>query len=152
MRRISRARGLTAFGLAITMPILAVTFCLAGPAAAASPDSGTSCTTLSGTLAEATLSGCSDAANTGGSGQLPFADKSKIKWANGKTTTLSPFTATEVSGSLCASDATEYKLSGTVSKDTTGSIPVGYKASGLVCVNMTEDTVVNAPGKKFKIV
>jgi hypothetical protein len=150
--RISRTRGLVAFGLAVIMPIFAITFCAAGPASAASPHNGTSCTTLSGDLAEATLSGCSDVANTGGSGTLPFADKSKIKWANGKTTTLSPFSATEVSGTLCPSSATEYRLSGTVSKDTTGSIPVGDTASGLVCVNMTRETVVNAPGKKFKIV
>src|ERR1700728_2901704 len=140
MPRLSNVRGFPAICLAVTMPILAVTFCFAGPAAAATPDTGTICSTLSGTTTSAALSGCSDTANTGGSGTLPFKTKSKIKWANGKTTTLNPFNATPVSGTLCPAGSDEFRVVGTVSKDTTGSIQVGGKASGLVCLNMTAGT------------
>jgi hypothetical protein len=152
MHRITSVRGFAAISLAITMPVLALTFCFAGPAVAATPNAGITCTTLSGSSASATLSGCSDVAGTGGSGTIPFKTKSKIMWANGKITVINPFNPTEISGTLCPAGTEEFRLSGPVTKDTTGSVQVGGKASGLVCLDMTANTVVNAPGKKFKIV
>jgi hypothetical protein len=129
-------------------------------AVAATPASATTavvvCKQLVGNLGGATLSNCSDIANTGGSGTLPFSTPSKITWANGNTTTLNPFgsvmvTSDENETGTCAATTTEYRLVGKVSADTTGSIPVGSKVSAEICVDFTHNKVTNEPGAKFKI-
>ena len=148
MRRMTGARGFIAISLAVASSFLAVSLSFAGPAAAAA--SAVVCRTLSGSVHTATLSNCSDVAGTGGSGRFHFKATTKITWENGRTTSLSPFTAKEVKGGdLCSKGAVEARLTGTVSADTTGTIEVGAKATGIVCA--TESSVVNAPGKTFNI-
>jgi hypothetical protein len=54
-------------------------------------------------------------------------------------------------GKLCAAGSEEFTLSGTVSADTTGTIEIEGQVSGVACVNVNTKTIVNARGKKFKV-
>jgi alpha-tubulin suppressor-like RCC1 family protein len=105
------------------------------------------CTSLSATVGgTGTVSGCGG--NTGGSGTFPSSDTSPatVTWENGDTTTVS-FSYSE-SGTACSMGST-YKVTGSVTADTTGSIAVGSAIKGAVCLNGT--TVSLVPGTKFKI-
>jgi hypothetical protein len=150
MRHVASARGFIAICMAVAFAFLAFNFSVTGQATEAG--SGAVCTTISGILARAKLFSCTDAAGTGGSGHFRFQDPTTIKWANGDTTTVSPFSATAVpNGKLCAAGSEEFTLSGTVSADTTGTIEIEGKVSGVACVNQKTNTIVNARGKKFKV-
>ena len=87
---------------------------------------------------------------TGGSGTW---DYNTITWANGKTTSTS-VTVTPVTGSderekkSCPSGEQEYILSGTVTADTTGRIPVGGPIDGEACQNMYQ-AESNERGNRF---
>ncbi len=131
----------------------------ASPASAATPPLVV-CKTVVGNLHSGKLKTCTGSAATGGSGKLVFQTTSKIKWANGKTTTLVNFKPTPVTSGDetethdCASTTEEFVLTGQVGADTTGGIPVGAKVTAEVCVDSsvgTVGTVVNEPGAKFKI-
>jgi len=146
-----RARAALAFVATMAMATGATLTVAATPVSAATTTI-VACKSLVGNLKNATLSHCSDVANTGGSGRFPFATPSTITWANGKTTTLNPFKPHPVtSGVTCAPTTTEYRLLGKVSADTTGSIPVGSKITAEICVDFANHHVTNVPGTKFKI-
>lgn len=150
MRYVTSARGFIAICMAIAFAFLALNLSSTGQATAAG--TGAVCTTLTGTLPRAKLFSCTDAAGTGGSGHFRFQNPSTIKWANGDTTTVSPFTGAAVpKGNLCPAGSEEFRLSGRVSADSSGTIEVGGKVSGLACVNPNTDAVVNARGKTFEV-
>lgn len=150
MRHVTSARGFIAISTAIVFAFLAFNFSVTSQTTAASK--GAVCTTLTGIPARAKLFSCTDATGTGGSGHFRFQNPTTIKWANGDTTTVSPFSAAPVpKGKLCSAGSKEFALSGTVSADTTGTIEIGGEVSGVACVNAKTKTIVNARGKKFKV-
>ena len=117
------------------------------------------CSKLTGTVgATGSITGCTG--NTGGSGSFPTvpASSATVTWANGDTTTAS-FNYATVSSSTqtCPSADSEYKITGTVSADTTGSIPVGSGLKGFVCLtssgslSLAPTTKGGTKLKKFKI-
>jgi hypothetical protein len=150
MRYVTNVRGFVAICMAIAFAFLAFNFSVTGQGTATT--NGVACKTLTGIPARAKLSGCNDAAGTGGAGHFGLKNPTTIKWANGDTTTISPFSATAVpKGKLCAPGDEEFTLSGTVSADTTGTIGVGGKVVGVECANLKTQKIVNAPGKNFKM-
>jgi hypothetical protein len=147
---------------ALLVPLAAATLAFAGVSSAASPAKASypvKCKTLTGTVGTTgTISGCNG--NTGGSGSFPTVPSSSatVTWTNGDTTTAS-FNYASVSSSTqtCPSADSEYKITGTVSADTTGSIPVGSGLKGYVCLTSSGSLSLapKAKGsttlKKFKI-
>ena len=145
---------------ALLIPLAAATLAFAGVASASSPKLSypVKCSTLTGTVGTTgNISGCNG--NTGGSGSFPAVPSSSatLTWANGKTTTASfNYTTVSSSSQTCPSADTEYKITGTVSADTTGSIPVGSGLKGFVCLNgsslsLAPKTKGGTTPKKFKI-
>ncbi len=137
---------------AMVIPISVGTLAFATTASASAPAKSfpVKCTSASGSLGgTGMISGCSDTANTGGSGSFPTTGAQPVvfTWATGKTTTATTSDSV-VSPDACAAGDTEYKISGTVTADTTGSIPVGSGVKGKVCVSAV--TIVGLVGK-FKI-
>ena len=99
------------------------------------------------------LSGCSDVGSTGRSGTLDNRT-GVITWATGKTTAVSyqltPVTHQMPKRGCPPTSAAEFKLRGTVTADTTGSIEVGGPVVGKVCAR--ENGVLgNVPGTRLKI-
>ncbi len=146
---------------ALLVPLAVATLALAGVASAAKPAGSypVKCKTLTGTVGTTgTISGCNG--NTGGSGSFPTVPSSSatVTWSNGDSTTAS-FNYATVSSSTqtCPKSDTEYKITGTVSADTTGSIPVGSGLKGFVCLTSSGSLTLapTAKGattlKKFKI-
>jgi len=151
MRTVRHIRLLTAIALAV--PISLATLAFAGPAFA---DGTATCSKLSGSVSsnKASLSGCTDTANTGGSGTVSVttleSGKGPITWASSHGTTTISITFTQ-SGTSCPS-ATEYKIAGKVTADTgkAKSIKVGGKVSADVCLSKT-DTFSLVKGTKFAV-
>jgi hypothetical protein len=136
------------------------------PATAASGFVGIKCTSLT-TFHLPPLPGWSPAAdfpglilsrcdgNTGGAGSFTFSQTSSqiITWSNGKTTELSPakVSTTEYDPDprgTCNRRQTEFKATGVVEADTTGSAPVLGKYTYEVC---SYGDFVNEPGSGVKI-
>jgi hypothetical protein len=122
------------------------------PSGVAGAAVGIKCTKMSGSAAKSVkLSGCSG--NTGGASKaIPgssLATGGTIKWVNGKKTSVT-FTV-KTKGTACKAGWTEYQAKGTVTKDNTGSAPVGSVAKGSVCVNNTTLKVSLVPGTKITI-
>jgi hypothetical protein len=145
---------------ALLLPLAAATIAFAGSASASSPKVSypVKCHSLTGTVgATGTISGCNG--NTGGSGSFPAvpASSATVTWANGKTTKASfNYATVSSSAQTCPSSDSEYKITGTVSADTTGSIPVGSGLKGFVCLNGSSLSLApTSKGattlKKFKI-
>jgi hypothetical protein len=100
------------------------------------------------------LSGCDG--NTGGFGVFPFSttQSQTITWANGKTTELGGANVSTTdydpdTRGTCPPSLPEYKATGVVMADTTGSAPVLGKYSYEVCTDGS--FVENEPGRKVKI-
>jgi hypothetical protein len=139
---------------ALLVPITAATLVFAGVASASSSTKASTsypvkCKKLTGTVGTTgTITSCNG--NTGGSGSFPAvpASSATVTWANGDTTTAS-FNYAEVSSSkqTCPSKDSEYEITGTVSADTTGSIPVGSGLKGYVCLSSSASLSL-APTKK----
>ncbi len=144
-------------GAAIVAVVVA-TVLVAAPASGGSARSeGTSCASYVGPFPEGpfSLSGCSDVANTGGSGSLDNRT-GVITWATGHTTsvtyTLTPVKKDEREKHQCpATSAAEFKLRGMVTADNTGSIKVGGLVTGEVC-GRENGVLVNEKGTRLKIV
>jgi hypothetical protein len=148
------------FGIRTTLLMLVIALALV----AASPDpggatrpKGTSCATFAGPFPEGPflLSGCSDTANTGGSGSLDNRT-GVITWATGMTTAVSyaliPVKRDEREKHGCPpTSAAEFKLRGTVTADNTGSIEVGGPVTGEVC-GRENGILSNEKGTRLKIV
>jgi hypothetical protein len=109
------------------------------------------------------FSGCSDLANTGGSGtgtlvsQGAAGDTVLITWSAGKTTTILLSVGNKSKKPGCPADAvSEFHQTGMVLADTTGSIRI-RRVSAIVCTQVFEGpfgtTVVesNLPGTSFKL-
>jgi hypothetical protein len=140
---------------ALLVPLTAATLGFAGYSSASSPAHTSypvKCISLTGTIGETgTISGCTESI-TGGSGTFSTADTSPatITWENGETTTVT--FNNKRSGTLCqaAHMGTTYKITGTVTADTTGSITVGSTIKGAVCLH-SKTTLSLAPKTTLKI-
>jgi hypothetical protein len=132
----------------MALPIAAVSVGWTGVAGAstrvATATTGVACSKISGGIGGTTgkLSGCSDSANTGGSGTFPIAaltgGSGSITWhGTVGTTALSGVTATATTTNKCPTGDTEYEVSGKVSGGTgksLKSIKKGWTLQAFVCV------------------
>jgi len=152
VRRMVPARLLIAFFVAVPTTSLAVTLSFAGPASAKA--GSVTCKHLSGDPLTTSLTGCSHAASTGGSGTFLMTDSATITWANGKTTSTSlgasQATIDETERYSCPAGSTEFVFSGIVFADTTGSIAIGSALSVEICLIPTS-IVVNEKGSKLRV-
>ncbi|HXQ62310.1 MAG TPA: hypothetical protein VN796_08245 [Acidimicrobiales bacterium] len=141
----------------LTIPASAVTLGLSGTAWAGG---GTSCSTLTGNVTgtSGSLSGCTDTANTGGSGTFPISaftsGSGTITWATGGTTTVT-VTATvpkkdekDPHGS-CAAGDTEFNVKGKVTGSTGVGSSVKGKIKGEVCLDASGNLSIE-PGTVLK--
>jgi hypothetical protein len=129
-------------------------FASASGAAVKPATSSVKCTALSGTVGgTGSLTGCTDTANTGGSGSFPLVPGSNsVTWAAGGTNTFS-YTFKTVTPNACPKKNEEIAVAGTVTGSTGSgsSIPNGDKVKGDLCVNKKTDVVELLPGTKFKL-
>jgi hypothetical protein len=155
--RLPPASSLLCIGAAM-LAVFVASVLVAGPASGGSARrEGTSCASYVGPFPEGpfSLSGCSDVANTGGSGSLDNRT-GVITWATGHTTsvtyTLTPVKKDEREKHGCPpTSAAEFKLRGMVTADNTGSIEVGGPVTGEVC-GRENGVLVNEKGTRLKIV
>jgi hypothetical protein len=105
-----------------------------------------------------TLSGCSDKANTGGSGTFPPSSVEEasgtITWNETGTTDLDDFIGNGVSPSACKHSNPEDQVTGDVSGGTGAaatSIPDGDTLTVYLCINPSTGEVTLAPKTKFTI-
>jgi Flp pilus assembly protein TadG len=147
--------GLVLFALALG----AMTAEWSSMAAAAS---GVSCTKLSANYDKAgngTVSGCSDAANTGGMGTFPNSsaagEEGTITWADGKGSTTIEANSSTVTTNNCPSPSTqtEFEVTGAVTGGTGAarrSIKKGWTLQEFVCLKGS-GKITLAPGTTFDI-
>jgi hypothetical protein len=105
-----------------------------------------------------TLSGCSDKANTGGSGTFPPSSieeaSGTITWNQTGTTDVDHFIGNEVSPSACKHSNPEDQVTGDVFGGTGAaatSIPDGDTLTVYLCINPSTGGVTLAPKTKFTI-
>jgi hypothetical protein len=157
-RKGAKKRRLLMVVVALGMPV-AATFAITGTAVAAS---GVSCSSLTGKVNTTTLAatgtekGCTDTANTGGSGKFSGSESSTTattKWASGGTTTFSGIAYTAVSPNACPSPEIEYEITGTVASDTgkASSIKKGWTLQVYICINTSTFKFSLLPGTKVEI-
>jgi hypothetical protein len=153
-----RAIGVAAIML---LPVSAATFGFASMAAAAST---VTCSKLavSLTTGNATLSGCTDPANTGKSGTVPISELAggvgsmgTITWHGTVGTTAITETAfNTITPDKCPTGYTEYEA---VAKITGGtgtsakSIKKGWTFQAFICANLTTDKFMLLKGTKVEI-
>ncbi len=142
---------------ALTIPASAVTMAMSSPAWAGG---GTSCSSLSGNVSggSGSLGGCTDTANTGGSGTFPIAaftsGSGTITWATGGTTNVS-VTAKAVTKDekdphgTCAAGDTEFAVKGKITGSTGLGSSVKGKIKGEVCLDSSGNLSVE-PGTVLK--
>jgi len=147
---------LRSVGLLLTSVTITITAVLASPTAPAWAAKKPTfiCTTLSGTegpaptgaggITEGSVSGCSG--DTGGSGAFVGYPDMTITWANSKTTSVSipnPKVRFSRKQPPCSSGPTisEYRASGRVTADTTGSTAVRARVNILLCRDAVEPDI-----------
>ena len=132
----------------------------ANAATAAKKTSTVTCNKITGNLdgGTGTLSGCTDKANTGGSGMFPPSSieesSGTITWNETGTTDLDNFIGNGVSPSACKHSYPENQETGDVSGGTGAaatSIPDGYTLTAYLCINPSTGAVTLAPKTKFTI-
>jgi hypothetical protein len=144
---------------ALAMPAALLSWGASGSAWAVT---NTKCSAFSGNfvLAEESLGGCTDIANTGGSGTLGAdvippgkATGVLISWASGGTTTVTikfaTVTTDETDPAPCPTGTTEFQVGGQV----TGSTGVGSSVTGRLKGEICEDAnhaFTLEPGTKLK--
>jgi hypothetical protein len=138
MHHFRTVRVLTA--MALVLPASLATWSVAGPASATTaPTCSVLAIAVTGT---GTVSGCTDTANTGGSGKLVFVVKKSpypgtITWKGTGTTAVS-LTYTFPKKSVCAKGDTDIVIGGTVTGGKGAalkSIPKNSKVSAVACYN-----------------
>ena len=138
MHHLRGVRLLTA--LALVIPASLATWAVAGPASAVT---GATCTGFTGAVTGVfTLSGCTDKANTGGSGKFVANTKKSpysavITWKGTGTTTTS-LKYSSPAKSLCPTGQTYLLITGTVTGGTKAaikSIPKKSAVSAKACYN-----------------
>jgi hypothetical protein len=151
-------RKLLLVGALMVLPVSALSIAAAGPAFAAK--TGVKCTAIKGKITgkNATISGCTDTKNTGGSGKAPIsalaAGSGTVTWTGTGTTTLGNGTFTQVSPDACASGSTEYEAQLTVTGGTGAaakSILTGWTVQAFICVNGTNGKITILPGTDVNI-
>jgi hypothetical protein len=107
------------------VPVAALTIAMAAPAfATTGTPKPVSCTSIKGKITgkNATISGCTPTAGTGGSGKAPIsaiaAGMGTITWTGTGTTTLDDGTFSQVSPDACTTGSTEYEANLTVTGGT----------------------------------
>jgi hypothetical protein len=147
-------RRIVMFTAAMAISTSIVTVGLAGSASAATR---TTCSTFTGNFvfAVASLTGCTDPANTGGSGTpnldlVPPGTEAgvMIAWLSGGTTTVTMTFVQTTKG--CPAGDTDYALSGKVTGSTGVGASVKGKLHGEVCVDANENFMLK-PGTKLKL-
>jgi|HubBroStandDraft_6_1064221.scaffolds.fasta_scaffold181015_2 hypothetical protein len=168
MVRLAKRTAAAAF-LLVALALTALPLAGDGAVGAAQPESGVvKCQTFSETYALAvvgfSLAGCTDPANTGGSGQgsqisvTPTSQTVLITWAAGGTTTISvTFAQTTYRVRDCGPQMSEFgvsegHLTGQVTADTTGSIKL-KTVRAKVCIHSFRAlaTLGNVPRTPFKL-
>jgi hypothetical protein len=163
---VGLARRAAAAALLVALALTALPPAGDGTVGAAQPESGVvKCQTFGETYALAvvrfSLAGCTDPANTGGSGQgslisaTPTSQTVLIAWAAGGTTTIS-VTIREAMYRVrdCGPQISESEghLTGQVTADTTGSIKL-KSVKAKVCIHSfrASATLGNVPRTPFKL-
>lgn len=150
-------RKLLLVGALMVLPVSALSIAAASPAFASK--TGVKCTSIKGKLTgkNATISGCNDTKNTGGSGKAPIASlesgSGTVTWNGTGTTTLANGTFTQVSPNACPTGSTEYEAMLTVTGGTGAaakSILTGWTVQAFVCVSATGKITI-APGTDVNI-
>ncbi len=122
---------------ALAVPAIGASLAFAAPAFAVA----TSCTTLGGTESAATLSGCNDGANTGGSGTFGAVTHSPgtVSWASGGTNTFSFTYKDYTSGKKdkCGAGSIYVELKGKITGHTGAGSSVTGKVKADICLNDT---------------
>jgi hypothetical protein len=142
----------------LSMAVAVLPFALAALKATPGPSHADyiSCSTMTGSVQRTsrlwTFEGCSG--QTGGSGSMNFVTGfGRIKWTNGRKTVILPVSfevVTKDQHDTCPSDDTEYKMSGKVARDTTGSASVDEPVDIRVCVS-GDETLEAEPGTPILI-
>jgi len=145
----------------MVLPISAATFGFASMAAAAS---GVTCSKLavSLTTGNATISGCTDPANTGKSGTIPISELAggtgsmgTITWhGTVGTTTITETAFNTITPDKCPTGYTEYEAQATVTggtKTSLKSIKKKWTFQAFVCANLTTDKFMLLKGTKVEI-
>jgi hypothetical protein len=141
----------------MVLPLGAATVGFVGTAAAAT---GVSCTKLTGkaTGSKGTVSGCTDTANTGGSGTFnpsSLLSGGKITWAKKVgTTTIDNVNPVTVTPNKCPKGDTEYEITADIESSTgktAKSIKDGWTLQVYVCLNNTTEAFSILKGTKLEI-
>lgn len=156
MRHLMKTRRIIGVAVAVStlaVPAVAV-LGIAGQASAASPDHATvKCRTLAGNAGTgtATISNCT-ASTSGGSGSLSsfVPAGGDVAWANGTTTDYTSTVQPQNTTFPCPSGTSQFNLKGSVTSSTNASVPVGATVKMVVCFNMSNEDLTNAPGSKIK--
>ncbi len=134
----------------IPLATVATAVSLAGPASAEQPRTSCEHFVSNGNgFQSGAFSRCTQKVATGGSGTFvvnPQVGGIIITWQSGATTDVAHITITQDTKNRhsCPPNAQKYLWHGTISNDTTGTIPVGGTLSGVVCINFTAGTSGNA--------
>jgi len=144
----------------MVLPVAALTIGSASMAAAAS---GVTCSKLavSLTTGNATLSGCTDPANTGKSGTIPISELAggvgsmgTITWHGTGTTTITETAFNTITPDKCPTGYTEYEAEATITGGTgvaLKSIKKKWTFQAFVCANLTTDKFALLKGTKVEI-
>jgi hypothetical protein len=157
--RMRRAIGVVAL---LVLPMTAATFGFASMASAAT--ASVTCSKLKVNLTSdlATLSGCTDPANTGKSGTIPIGELAggagsmgTITWhGTVGTTTVTETEFATVAKDKCPTGYTEYEVKANITGGTGASlksIKKGWTFEAFVCANLTTDQFELLPGTKVDI-
>jgi len=131
---------------ALAIPLSGASMVIAGAPAGAAATKIT-CTTVTSSGSNITISGCTGG-NTGGSSKpvaaATLAAGGTITWVSGSTTTISSPTLTSTSAKKCpgyvkgaSSEPTADKFKATVTGDTGDGLKVPGKAAGAICISQS---------------
>jgi hypothetical protein len=156
LRLSTRAAAIAAMVVVSSLGTVAMT---TGVASASATTPAVSCTKFSATVkGTATVSGCTQAADTGGSAKETAVLKGSggtgtITWATSHGKTITKFTYSSVKPNKCTAGASEIKEVATVQAGGTGKasniIKKGQVGTLLLCVKGS--TITLLPGQKFAI-
>ena len=143
-------RVLAVIGVTIPLVAVATAVSLAGPASAEQPRTSCEHFVSNGNgFQSGAFSRCTQRAATGGSGTFVVNQQVGgivITWQSGATTDVDDLFITQDTKDRhsCPPNAQKYLWHGTISNDTSGTIPVGGTFSGVVCINFSAGTSGNA--------
>jgi hypothetical protein len=157
--RMRRAMGVVAL---MVLPMAVMTVGFASMAAAATASVTCKKLSVSLTTGNATISGCTDAGNTGKSGTIPIADLAGGPGSTGVITWHGTVGTTDITETAfntimpdkCPTGYTEYEAIAKITggtKTSAKSIKKGWTFEAFVCANLTTDQFELLPGTKVDI-